>query len=159
MYPPVHCIHVYTRINFVDNLPTINELQIFKYTDKGKKNNIRIFNSASHKWKNIASLICNDANFVHELEERFHGDPTECLIRLFSDYFIRKKPRRYSQNWNGLIELLNDVGLESLARELRYALSLESGDQHHKVSIHLSRVLHIHMKHHRAKTLACCKAT
>ena len=57
-----------------------------------------------------------------KLEENFRGDSNESLKRTFIDYFINKKPQRYTQNWNGLIELLEDVDLETLAEKVKHAL-------------------------------------
>ena len=120
-------------------MPTIDELLILKYTEKGDKKKLRIISGASHKWKDIANLICGDANVTSVLEHRHRGDSNECLKQTFINYFISKKPQRYSQDWNGLIELLDDVDLETLARNVRHALSLESGglqSRHCEVSIH-----------------------
>ena len=107
---------------YTDELPTLEELLILKYTDKGKKQKVRVISEASHKWKNIASLICGDVNVATILEQKYHGDPEECLRQTFIDYFINKKPQGYTQDWNGLIELLDDVELETLAKKVNHAL-------------------------------------
>ena len=90
--------------------------------DKGKKEKVRIISEASHKWKNIANLICDDANKTTVLEEKCRGNPEECVQQALVDNFINKKPKNYSQDWSGLIELLDDVGLETLAETVKYAL-------------------------------------
>ena len=93
---------------------------ILKYKDKKK---LKIINEARHKWKNIANLICDDANVTTVLEQQHRGDAEECLKQTFIDNFINKKPEDYSQDWNGLIELLDDVGLKTLAENVKHALS------------------------------------
>ena len=100
-------------------------LLILKYTesDKGEKKKVRIISKASHKWKDIASLLSKDANVTSVLEQKHRGDPSECLKETFTEYFINKKPEEYSQDWDGMIELLDDVGLEALAEEVKHALS------------------------------------
>ena len=95
---------------------------LLKYTDKGKKEKLRIINEASHKWKDIANLICGDANVTTTLEQKYRGDPNECLRQTFIDYFINKNPQGYTQDWKGLIELLDDIDLETLAENVKYAL-------------------------------------
>ena len=110
-------MHLYT-----DELPTLDELLILKYTDEEKQHKLRIIKEASHKWKDIANLICGDVNVTITLEDKFRGDSTECLKRTFIDYFINKKPQRHTQNWKGLIELLDDVDLETLAEKVKHAL-------------------------------------
>ena len=106
---------------YTDELPTLDELLLLKYTNKGKQHKLRIIKEASHKWKDIANLICGDANLTITLEDKCRGDPNECLKRTFIDYFINKKPQRYTQNWKGLIELLDDVDLETLAEKVKHA--------------------------------------
>ena len=97
---------------------------ILKYTDKGEKKKVRIINKASHKWKDIASLLSKDANVTSVLEQKYRGDinPSECLKEIFTEYYFNKKPEKYSQDWDGMIELLDDVDLEALAEEVKYAL-------------------------------------
>ena len=101
----------------------LGALLILKYTDKGEKKKIRIISKASHKWKDIASLLSDDANITYVLEQKHRGDPSDCLKEIFTEYFINKKPEDYSQDWDGMIELLDDVGLEALAEEVKHALS------------------------------------
>ena len=107
---------------YTDKLPTLDELVILKYTDKGKKKKVRIISDASHKWKDIASVICGDTNKISVLEQKY-SDPNECLRQTFIDHFLNKKPQRYSQDWSGLIELLDDVDLETLAENVKEAVS------------------------------------
>jgi hypothetical protein len=91
-------VHVLTKIMhfYTDELPTLDELLIRKYTDEGKKHKVRISNEASHKWKDIANLICGEVNVTNILKEKCCGDPSECLKRTFIDYFVSKKPQGYS---------------------------------------------------------------
>ena len=107
-------------------MPTLDDLVLLKYVDKGEKKRVRIIDEASHKWKDIASLICSDANKVRVLEQEYRGDPKECLRQTFLENFIDKKPQKYSQDWDGLIELLDDVDLETLAKKVKDTLSLYS---------------------------------
>ena len=105
-------------------MPTLDELMILKYTDKGKRKKIQIINKTSHKWKDIAAiLICDDANKISVLEQKYQNDPKECLKQVFIHSFINKKPQKYTHDWNGLIELLEDVDLETEAKEVEHALS------------------------------------
>ena len=115
------CGCIYTCI-FADKVPSLDELMILKYTDKGVKKKVRIINTASHKWKDLASLICDDAHQISVLEQECPKDPNECLRQLFIHNFIDKKPLNYSQDWSGLIELLDDIGLEAFAKEVEHAI-------------------------------------
>ena len=97
---------------------------VLKYTDKEKRQKVRIISKASHKWKSIASLICDDANRTTVLEQKCPNDPEECLRQTLIENFINKKPKKYTQDWNGLIELLDDVDLETLAEKVKDAVSV-----------------------------------
>ena len=113
-------MHAY---KFADTVPTLDELMILKYTDKSAKRKIRIIGQASHQWKDIASLICSDTNKTSTLEKQYQNDPNECLRQVLIHSFINKKPLKYSQTWSGLIELLDDIHLETVSKELEHALS------------------------------------
>lgn len=105
-----------------DELPTLKELTLLKYTEGNKKKKVSIINEASHKWKDIASLICNDSNKMRVLEQQHQGNPNECLRQTLVDDFLNKTPQGYSQDWSGLIELLDDVYLETLSKKVKDAL-------------------------------------
>lgn len=129
-------------------LPRLDELLILKYTDRGEKKKLRIINAVSHKWKDITILICDEPYKIvgSKLEEKYPGNPSECLKHIFIDYFINKKPQRYSQDWNGLLDVLKDAKLEKLANLAERILSLESGgqlheSQHHEVNICLHVII------------------
>ena len=112
--------HIYTKL--AGKVPTLNELIILKYKDQGVEKKIRIITQASHKWKDIASLICNEAHQTNVLEQKCQNDPYECLRQVFIHNFIDKRPQNYSQDWSGLIVLLDDIGLETVAKEVEHAL-------------------------------------
>ena len=94
----------------------MDELTELNYNnDEGEKQKLQIITEASYKWKDIASLICDDDNEIYELEQKNRSDPEECLRQILINNFINKKPGKYTQDWNGLIQLLDDVGLEMLS--------------------------------------------
>ena len=97
------------------------ELTLLKYTTKEGNKKVRILKDASHKWKTIANLISSDTNKATTLAQQY-TDPQDCLQELLVECFINKKPDKYQHNWNGMIELLSDVELESLAENVSEAL-------------------------------------
>ena len=113
----------YTDYNNPDELPTLKELMMLKYKDKGQEKKVRIIKEASCKWKDIASLICENPNKVKVLEDENRGRHEDCLRQTLVEDFINKKPTDYSQDWSGLIELLDNVDLEALAEKVKNALS------------------------------------
>ena len=94
---------------------------MLKYKERGQEKKLRIIKEASCKWKDIASLICENPNKVSILEEVHRGRHEDCLRQTLIEDFINKKPAEYSHDWNGLIELLDNVDLEALAEKLKNA--------------------------------------
>ena len=78
---------------------------------------------ASYRWKDIASLISNDPLRICALEQQHRGRPEDCLRQTLIDDFISQKPEDYSHDWRGLIELLDDVDLKTLAEKIKHALT------------------------------------
>lgn len=85
----------------------------------GDGQRIRIVDLASHKWKDIASLLVSDYSQAVSLEKVHRGDPHECLREVFAKYFLDRKPESYSNDWHGLLELFDDVGLRPLAEQVK----------------------------------------
>ena len=123
MYSDTLTQHIHTRTYyFTDQLPTLKELMMLKYTEEGEEKKIRIIKEACHKWKDIASLICDEHNTISVLEQQHPGKPHDCLRQTLIDGFLNKEPTNYSHNWSGLIELLDNVDLEELAERVKHAL-------------------------------------
>lgn len=79
-----------------------------------------IIGQVCHKWKTIASLLSKKGNTIDVLSQRHNNDPPQCAQQVFQDCFISNKPAhgRYSQDWNGIIELLNGIEEEALSEEV-----------------------------------------
>ena len=101
---------------------TLQQLVILK-PKAGQK--LRIIDRAKHKWKEITSLICSDPNKISALEKQYNNSVDDCLRQVLIECFIENKPQDYSQDWKGLIEVLDDVGLQALAEEVKNFLITE----------------------------------
>ena len=99
--------------------PTLRELELLKYTKEGKKQKLKILDGIGHSWRKVANFLSDDPYRAGNLEQKYH-DPVDCLRQLFLENFINKKPASddYSQDWRGVIELLNDIDQNDLAEEL-----------------------------------------
>jgi hypothetical protein len=87
---------------------------------------ISIFNRVCHKWNTIAALLSEKNNTIEVLGQRYRNDPSQCVQQVFQDCFISNKPAfgRYSQDWDGIIELLKDIEEETLSEEVREWLQM-----------------------------------
>ena len=108
----------------------VRDLVLLKCYDKSGKTmqTLSVVKRACHKWQEIADLLSNDPNTAERLRQKFNSDPYHCLKQLLADYFVncKSKPANsdYTQDWNGIIELLNDVDEETLAAKVRDMLTI-----------------------------------
>ena len=117
-----HIHKSYITCILIHTVPVLHQLVLLKRTEGRETLRVRIINEASCKWKDIACLILRDSTKMTSLEEKYK-DPSECLRETLIEGFIKNKPMKYSQDWNGLIELLKDVDLENLAERVEHARS------------------------------------
>lgn len=94
---------------------TLPQLTVLK-SQSGSK--VQIIERAQHKWKDIAGLICSNSNKISTLENEGKSSK-DCLRQVLVEDFIENKPQNYSNDWKGLIKLLNDVDLTTLADEVK----------------------------------------
>ena len=101
----------------------IGDLQLLKYCGKSGKTlqTLKIIEGVCHKWTEIACLLSSDENKAAKLSMLFPNDPSQCLRQVFVDCFINKRDASgsYSQDWIGIIELLEDIEMETLAAKVR----------------------------------------
>ena len=99
----------------------IGDLQMLKCREKsGSVQRLWIIERASHKWRVIADRLSSDPNKADTLWQQCNNNPSQCLRQLFIDCFINNKPANdYSQDWMGIIELLEDFEEEQLAMEVK----------------------------------------
>ena len=99
----------------------MGQLIVLNYVDEGEEKEIRIIDEAVSKWKEIGYLTYPESSKVTALEKQY-TDQYDCLRQVFVEGFIENKPKKYSQDWNGLIKLLKDVRLVTLAERVEHAL-------------------------------------
>ena len=105
----------------MDEIPKPSELEVLKYMKGDQMIRLKIISRASHKWRDIAALVSQDTNKADNLEQKY-TNPVHCLRQIFREDFISKKPTSYSQNWEGLIEVLYDVEEDNLAEEVKHVI-------------------------------------
>lgn len=102
----------------------MNQLTSLKYTKDGKEVTVDIIQRAAHRWTNISDRVAEDHNVVDNLRELYRGKTDQALRKVLIDHFIDNKPvGGYSQDWSGLVQLLNDVRLGNLASEIEEAVT------------------------------------
>ena len=117
----------YAPIHAADKKPTIDELSHLKYEKDGDIKKISIIKDASHKWEDITQQLApKDPNLIKKLADKYRDNHEECLRAVLVEYFLNKKPEHYDNDWDGLLELLEDVSLNELTAEIKDALEASS---------------------------------
>ena len=118
--------HTHTHSHVVGPKVTIGDLQVLKQCDKSEMaQRLRIIERTSHKWRMIADRLSDEPNKADTLWENCNNNSSQCLRQLFLDCFLNNKPaNNYSQDWSGIVELLEDIGEEQLASEVRDMVTL-----------------------------------
>ena len=122
----------YYHYNIIYNLhyictgaqPKIGDFNLIKYKGKdGSTKRLHILTKASHRWKDVATtLFPEDTNLVDNLGPKHRDIPTDCLRELLQNFLTKGLPDDYTRDWNGIIDLFQDLGEEALAKEIREAV-------------------------------------
>lgn len=103
--------------------PKIGDFNLIKYKgEDGSKKKVNIIASASGRWREVAQRLFDDTNYVATLNERNRGDPTQCIREVFTDFLTRRLANDYTRDWNGIIELFDDLDMDALSEQIKEAV-------------------------------------
>ncbi len=98
----------------------MSNLVLLKWTDsKNEKHRIQIISELSPKWSDISDLLGFSPALTQQIELNYHRVQDRCkeVMRLWLS--SEEGVYRYSTTWEGLIELLEDIELSSLASDIQ----------------------------------------
>ncbi len=98
----------------------MSNLVLLKWTDSNnKKQRIQIVSELSPKWSDISDVLGFSSALTQQIELNYHRVQDRCkeVMRLWLS--SEEGSYRYSTTWEGLIELLEDIELSSLASDIR----------------------------------------
>lgn len=101
---------------------SLKRLTLLKYTDEdGQSHILRLSDDKRFKWRDVGVLLdltpsCLDGIFSHRL-----GDARQCCQDVLQEW-IENGSSDYPATWDGLLNLLEDLDLTSVASTLRSAL-------------------------------------
>ena len=123
-YKTTYIIIIITITTCTGTPPNIDDFNVIKYKGKdGSKKLLHILSRGSNVWKGIAGqLFPDEPNLVNSLGQKYLNDPTECLRELLQDFLSKRLPDKYSRDWNGLVELFDDLKEVALAEEIKEAV-------------------------------------
>jgi hypothetical protein len=105
-------------------------MDLIKWKDEnGVERELRIFSKIGHKWEDIATRLGLGGE-ISAIKQDSHYQTSLCIKVLFKKWFENAtrlpNARDYPKSWRGLINLLNDVQLGEVAKELERALSSQT---------------------------------
>lgn len=83
---------------------------------------MNIISRASPKWKSVAERLSKHEEIIAQTAQKYREDSVECLRYVLCECFIRNEPTDYSRDWNGIIEMLEDIEEAVLAAEVKVAV-------------------------------------
>ena len=96
--------------------PTSSELTLITYNSTEK---LRVIASAQGKWREIGTLL--EVPGLTSIESRYRGDLKEqCHVVL--QEWLKRGSAKYNPTWQGVLQVLVDVELNMLAKDLVVAL-------------------------------------
>ena len=98
----------------------MSNLVLLKWTDsKNEKHRIQIISELSPKWSDISDLLGFSPALTQQIELNYHRVQDRCkeVMRLWLS--SEEGAYRYPTTWEGLIELLEDIELSSLASDIQ----------------------------------------
>ena len=99
--------------------PTLINLHLIKWKDKhGKIHRLKIVEKTGSKWHKIGILTNQSTEKLDNYREMMLNDQIKCCECVF-DEWIKNNTSPYRVTWEGLYELLMDVDLAEVQRELR----------------------------------------
>ena len=76
----------------------------------------------SHRWRDIGQLVGVSIGQLDSISTKHREDPVECVRDVLGKW-MENPPEDYPNTWSGLVELLNDCHLSTVADDLKTALS------------------------------------
>ena len=104
---------------------SLNSLSLLKWKDEcGKEQSLRLVEKVSHNWLAFGLAVGMEMDILEAWERQYHEDSTRCLLEVMKRWLnMASTTGYYPTTWDGLCQLLVDVGYEKVANELKTALA------------------------------------
>ncbi len=97
----------------------MSNLELLKWTDStGKKPRIQIISKLSPKWRDISDLLGFSPALTQQIELNCSRVQDRCKVVMRLWLSSKEGACRYPTTWEGLIALLEDIELSSLASDI-----------------------------------------
>lgn len=102
-------------------------MTLIKWKDsKGVQQRLRITQSISNKWQEIGALLSISRAQLESWSLKYQQDNIKCCSAVL-DYWLVSGCDEYPANWEGLLELMEDMEFKVVAAHLREAIAQRNG--------------------------------
>lgn len=91
--------------------------------EEGCEQKFHLRNEVSMKWKDIGFQLHLTNNQLEVWFGKYNRDADECWIRVMDHWLTGEGPSNYPVTWDGLYNLLKDVNLSQIAKDLKDAVN------------------------------------
>ena len=97
-------------------------LTVLRWREQGEVHRFSLCNKVSDKWRKFGRQLDVEANQLEAWSKEYRGDCGECWDHVM-EHWLKNGSEGYSVTWEGLYDLLEDVGYSEVASELKNVVS------------------------------------
>ena len=106
---------------------SLNSLSLLKWKDKhGKEQRLRLVEKVSCKWLEFGLAVGMEMDLLKAWERQYHEDGRRCWLEVMECWLNMAGTGDYPTTWEGLCQLVVDVGYKEVSKELKTALASPS---------------------------------
>ena len=110
---------------------SLKSLTLLKWKDEhGKEQTLRLVEKISCKWLNFGLAVDIEEDRLEAWKQQHHEEASGCLLEVMMHWLRSGGCEDYPTTWEGLHQLLVDVGYEKVAEELKTALASHRPSNH-----------------------------
>jgi hypothetical protein len=99
---------------------------LLKWKDKqGRQHRFRLINKVASKWRDFGLRFGQEESELEGFEEQYHWNTKRCWQKVMGEWLNDAGTDDYPATWGGLVQVLEDVELCEIARELVEVLGSE----------------------------------
>ena len=103
---------------------SLNSLSLLKWKDEsGEEQTLQLIEKVSCKWLDFGLKVGLEMNCLEAWERQHHEDASRCWLEVMKCWLNMAGSRHYPATWEGLYQLLMDVGYKKVAKDLSTALA------------------------------------
>ena len=98
----------------------MKNLTLITRTDRNQSRQpIQLIDEISSQWKTVGDLLGLSTGQINAIEKNCHYQVQECCREIMAEWLNNSTKYTYKGNWEGFLQLLEDLNLSTIAQDLR----------------------------------------